>query len=1433
MLRELLVLALTGFCLAQAIGSETHTADMDFLHKQKKIYELFFYIDQPKLIGSEFYEVGRSYDIEQNIDLYKDKMIPREFLYRFKLGMLKRGALFSVYYKEHREELRILFKLFYYAKDFTTFYKTACWARLYMNEGMFIMAFTTAVMYRPDCKNIALPPMYEVYPHLFFNNEIIQDAHRIKMTAGYKKELGVGNTETFLINTNYTTSFMKYFADKEYELDYFYDDVGLNNYYYYVRNIFPFWISLKDLEVPKQIRGELYYYVHQQLMARYYLERLSNGLGEIEDFDFYNKFAPGYFSTIVYGNGVAQPSRERYSEVPYYKFKYVKEIQNIEYRILAAIDAGYIVDKEGKQYGLYTKEGLNYLGNLIEGNYDSCNTRFYGAIDVLYRDIFGFNYDCKHKNCVVPSALQLFSTSLRDPAFYRLYKKIIGYFFRYKCNLPAYTKNDLEFSGVYIEDVKLDKLYTFFEEYDYLINNAVTVDNYKDGMNFNIKARKYRLNYKPFTYTIDVKSERPTKGMVRIFMGPSYNDKFFKKQNYFYYSWYNFVELDEFMVDLKTGMNTIERSSKDSSFTGKDFLGGDKFYKKLIKAVEGNEPFTYSNKLYGFPSNLYLPRGRVGGYPFKLFVFIYPVDEANLTTFTFPLFGKILYDGKPFGFPLDRPMYPWYYDLKNMYFRDVYVHYLNENTESYQKEHYGQYISDKYETYGQYPKYDKYEKYDKYDKYYGKEAYPIGVEKTLFCRSLGSRMRRILVVWATVCLALVGAVHKDTYTADKVYLTKQKRVYELFWHIDQPTTVHPEFYQIARAWNLEDHVDAYPHHQHVVQEFVQRWKYGLLPREAVFTSYHPEHVEEVKALFNLFYHAKDFETFYNMAIWARFHVNAHLYAYTLAVAILHRPDTRNIRLPVLHEMIPHFYFNNEVLQTAYRAKLGDANLKKSVDVKYHDGTDLVIHANYSGWYIVHDDADEKLTYFTEDVGINDWYFHAVHDYPSWISSDNCSLTKEIRGEVYYTVHRQLLARYYMERLSNNLGEIETIDWHSPIVTGYYPTINLPNGLPFVQRPSWTHIPQYMNELVNHLEQVEARIRTAIASGYITDNSRPPKNIDIYTPEGFNLLGNIIEGNMDSVNLQLYGSVDALARQILGFSPQPIDKNHVVPSVLDYTATSMRDPAFYRIYKKIVSYFVQYKQNLPKYTHEEVVFPGVKVDSVAVDKLITYFENFDSVINNGIPVSSVKDATTSVIKVRQPRLNHKPFTYHISVTSDKDVKGTVRIFLGPKFDVHGHEIDFVDQWLNFVELDQFVVDLKSGANKIKRSSSESIYFMPDEVSTTIYWKKMVNALETGEVFQYNGQVSGFPDRLALPKGKKEGLPLKLFVHVSPFQDDQAVTIKSPIWGITVVDGKPMGFPLDRPVVRHLFHGVPNAHFKDVVVFHKQIEELNQTGQTLYL
>lgn len=96
-----------------------------------------------------------------------------------------------------------------------------------------------------------------------------------------------------------------------------------------------------------------------------------------------------------------------------------------------AIDLGYVYDSNGKQINIYTPDGMTILSNLIEGNVDSCNRRFYGMYDALARDVLGHNFDYKDKNKVIPSALQCYGTSMRDPAFYRLYKRILTYFHRF------------------------------------------------------------------------------------------------------------------------------------------------------------------------------------------------------------------------------------------------------------------------------------------------------------------------------------------------------------------------------------------------------------------------------------------------------------------------------------------------------------------------------------------------------------------------------------------------------------------------------------------------------------------------------------------------------------------------------------------------------------------------------------------------------------------------------------------------------------------------------------------------------------------------------------------------------------------------------------------------------------------------------------------
>lgn len=78
LLTVLAVIAAVSIGLVAADYNTVKLADKDFLLKQKKIYNLLYFISQPSLVNPSLYEEGRSYNIEKlkaNIDAYKDPVI--------------------------------------------------------------------------------------------------------------------------------------------------------------------------------------------------------------------------------------------------------------------------------------------------------------------------------------------------------------------------------------------------------------------------------------------------------------------------------------------------------------------------------------------------------------------------------------------------------------------------------------------------------------------------------------------------------------------------------------------------------------------------------------------------------------------------------------------------------------------------------------------------------------------------------------------------------------------------------------------------------------------------------------------------------------------------------------------------------------------------------------------------------------------------------------------------------------------------------------------------------------------------------------------------------------------------------------------------------------------------------------------------------------
>lgn len=118
---------------------------------------------------------------------------------------------------------------------------------------------------------------------------------------------------------------------------------------------------------------------------------------------------------------------------------------------------------------------------------------------------------------------------------------------------------------------------------------------------------------------------------------------------------------------------------------------------------------------------------------------------------------------------------------------------------------------------------------------------------------------------------------------------------------------------------------------------------------------------------------------------------------------------------------------------------------------------------------------------------------------------------------------------------------------------------------------------------------------------------------------------------------------------------------------------------------------RYKHHQKPYSKNDIVYPGLKIESFTVDKLITFFDQFDTTISNGMLVEDANEAEKMLVRVRQYRLNHKPFSFHFAINADKATKANLRIFLGPKYDVHHKPLDFVDNTKYFYEMDNFIVD----------------------------------------------------------------------------------------------------------------------------------------------
>ena len=121
----------------------------------------------------------------------------------------------------------------------------------------------------------------------------------------------------------------------------------------------------------------------------------------------------------------------------------------------------------------------------------------------------------------------------------------------------------MNYPGVEITEVQVDKLITYFDYHQLDMSNVVTLTDEEYENDYVTVLYKYKhLTHKPFTYKIHVKSDRKTDVLVRVFFGPKF-DQFGHEMN-INDNRINFFELDKFVAPIIEGDNYIIGNSSEA-----------------------------------------------------------------------------------------------------------------------------------------------------------------------------------------------------------------------------------------------------------------------------------------------------------------------------------------------------------------------------------------------------------------------------------------------------------------------------------------------------------------------------------------------------------------------------------------------------------------------------------------------------------------------------------------------------------------------------------------------------------------------------------------------------------------------------------------------------------------------------------------------------
>jgi len=402
-----------------------------------------------------------------------------------------------------------------------------------------------------------------------------------------------------------------------------------------------------------------------------------------------------------------------------------------------------------------------------------------------------------------------------------------------------------------------------------------------------------------------------------------------------------------------------------------------------------------------------------------------------------------------------------------------------------------------------------------------------------------------------------------------------------------------------------------------------------------------------------------------------------------------------------------------------------------------------------------------------------------------------------RGEYFYYMHGQMLARYEAERLSLGLGPTPHFlpeQWDSRVEDSYDPRLGTrwSTRVPGIIRTQQMH---RMKESVELLARFAALYRDGV-------------------DKGIDRLGGVLERGLHNT-----GHIEISRLSGAGGGR----------GVMASTIGAMRDPIFYRWHGYVHSVFQLYKDRLAvsaPYSDSELSFAGVRVMSCTVQPVWGDLDTFYTYRElTSVGLDSV-DSTSpgSRMSVQYMRMNHRPFTWNLVIHNDlaEPLPAIVRIFMMPAMEEVGSRAT--------IHMDHFYVELTPGVTEVRREELDAPHLSKSKWSLHELQDHLLNGEMTRADFTWGG--CGWPRHLNIPRGTEQGMAWTMVVMVSRVLPSDLKRVEdwkrrnNLAWSYcgvgrgVVPDSRPMGFPVDRDLgnISTIAMGKENWHVKQVIIKH---------------